>query len=351
MNNPWKVCILDKDCIISHVFVFDANKSISDSLNPASLSFLKENSIHTNHVPVSIFMDDTIQTIKYKILYGIFSSQSIDLDQFSYEEMHIFSVIEKTFDVMQWYRQLTKNDTIPLTKDMLKQLLVNLSDIEGQTDEIEKIFESKEVQDKKVFTYEDIMSFPWFQNTVSIKQKIPLGTRMEVSLTPKTKRVLPIDEMFSSNPYDMLPNSEFPKNSRIVILDDEFLFHYGHSFQDNTIYLCLAENVLTEEKTKHSLFYFPYLNKKGIDSLVALRTQKEKLVEQSRNIAMNSVQQYQGMDIFYNIPREVPMEYLQNGITSFAFVIENNQYFQSKLRIPLESIFHNIQHKYQIIYL
>ena len=323
MTETFTVCFLDEKGDPSETFLFpDINNQIS------------------------IYSDDTIRLVKQKILYGIRKSKT----DVSIDEMYLFIVVEKPFILLNWYKQITKNETIPLTKQYFCQLLLNFSltvkSEDDAEDELISVLNAIRQTDKSVVTYEDILEIPWFRDKKTATQKIPLGFRMEYTLTEKKKRVLPIDELFSGNPYDILPNMNLLKlheNKEPIILDNEFLFHYGSKFQNNTIYVCTAAHILRENIAK---YYFPQLFKKEITTKDQLRFEKSKLDQTTKDMILDpvSINRYTSNDIFYNVAREAskPFPYKKRGITQFALNIENSRFFQSSLRVPLESIFKNI---------
>ena len=323
MTDTCKICFLDEKGDPSEIFVFpDQNNKIS------------------------IYSDDTVRIIKQKILYGIRTLKS----DVSIDEMYLFIVVDKPFILLNWYKQITKNETIPLTKEYFCQLLLNFSVTEKsedvEEDELASVLHTISQTDKSIVTYEEILEIPWFRDKKTVTQKIPLGFRMEYSLTEKKKRVLPIDELFSANPYDILPSINLLKlheNKEPIILDNEFLFHYGSSFKNNTIYVCTAANILKENIAK---FYFPQLFKKGITTKDQLRFFKTQLDQDTRELIFDpaNIHRYTANDIFYSVVREAnqPFPYKKKGISLFALNIENSRFFQSSLRVPLESIFKNI---------
>ena len=324
MTDTCTVCFLDANGDSSEKFVFPDSKNNT----------------------ISIYSDDTIRLIKQKILYG---TKKTDV---SIDEMYLFIVVEKPFILLNWYKQITKNETIPLTKEYFCQLLLNFSatvkskEEEEDEDELVSVLHAISQTDNPVVTYEQILEIPWFREKKTVTQKIPLGFRMEYSLTEKKKRVLPIDELFSGNPYDILPTINLLKlheNKEPIILDNEFLFHYGSTIKNNTIYVCTASNILRENIAK---YYFPQLFKKGITTKDQLRVEKPQLDQATKEIIIDpvNIRKYTANDIFYSVAREASrtFPYKKKGITFFALNIENSKFFQSSLRVPLESIFKNI---------
>ena len=330
MNDPFTVTVLKKERSFSQSYTFHSAK-------PAD-------------IPISICYDDSIKIVKYKILNGLYSN---DLDNISYEELYLFAVVDIPFDLLQWYKLMTKNDSIPLYAQTFCQVLTNLAGIGNNDEELDNILKSYEMEARLkqngIFKYEDIMNFPWFQNRSTVKQKIPLGNRAMVLLSDKQKRIMPIDFLFSTNPYDLLTETKletWKKNRDIVNMDEELLFHYGHKLLDNKIFVVLATDVFTEDcPPLMAALYYPYLAGKKIDTMAGLAAKKEELSDASRTIAQNdaAVEEFHNTDIFYDVYETASEKivYSKNGIDSFSFTLENNNYF-AKMNVPMESIFQNI---------
>lgn len=292
---------------------------------------------------ISIHSDDTIQTIKEKICYG---TRDQGLESYSLEEMYLFAVVERPFVLLDWYKQVTQNESIPLTHERFGQVLVNLASMTGDTDdELLKILQNSNLEEKTVMRYEDLNAFPWLRDKKVIQQKVPLGIRMEISLAKKNaktvKRTLPVDDMFVANPHDLqLEMRELYDRKSPVVLDKEFLFHYSQKSVDNTIYVVLADDVLEDIDNGMSQYYFPLLYKKDIKTRAALRLKRPELLEKTQSRLESNVAKYREMDMYYRAHQ--PYTFSQEGIESFSLNIENNQYFQSNVRMPLEAIFKNI---------
>ena len=322
MREACKVCFLDKTGEVYKTFEFlDSNAT---------------------GVKISIYADDSIKMIKEKILFGV---MSVDLElKFCIEEMYLFGIVEQQFDVLSWYKQITQNETVPLEKETLCQLMINLMDdtnssIEGLTMTLEQI----KLKEQGSLSYEDILELSWFQSKTKITRKVPLGIRTQLSLENKKKKILQRDEIFSGNPYDLLTEEiliqDLYKNKEVVILDTEFLFHYGDTFKDNTIYVCLAEDLLEENDNALSKFYFPYLFKADINTIQELRSKREELIDK-----VKMVSKMHETDIFHNVYDEskIPFHYNEKGIETFAVNILNDKLFQAVMKVPLEAIFKNI---------
>jgi hypothetical protein len=120
MRDPCKVCFLDSKGSISNTFQFpDSTTSIS------------------------IYSDDSIRIIKQKILYGIRSQ----ISNLSLEEMYLFISVKRPFVLLNWYKHVTYNETVPLKRDIFCQLLLNLLSMEhSEEDELLHILNSSQLK-------------------------------------------------------------------------------------------------------------------------------------------------------------------------------------------------------------
>ena len=199
-NDPFTITLLDKE-EKNKSFTFHATKEAD--------------------IPLSIHYDDSIKNIKYKILDGLYSK---DLDKISYEEMYLFVVVEKEFNFLKWYKQVTKNETKPLNASLFKQILINWLN-SGNTDledEINRLIINKEMTERLKsddhFSFNILSKYQWLVNLTKIKQKIPLGNHIQLNVSKGQKRMLIIDECFSGNPFDILDPIILTKMKHLYVI-------------------------------------------------------------------------------------------------------------------------------------
>ena len=338
-NDPFTITLLDKEGI-NKSFTFHATKEAD--------------------IPLSIHYDDSIKNIKYKILDGLYSK---DLDKISYEEMYLFVVVEKEFNFLKWYKQVTKNETKPLNASLFKQILINWLN-SGNTqldDEINRLIINKEMTERLKsddhFSFKILSKYQWLVNLTKIKQKIPLGNHIQLNVLKGQKRMLIVDECFSGNPFDILDATvltKMKKDRTVISMDDHLLFNYGHVIEDSRIYVVRANDLFTDDESQLSYFYFPYLHRKEIFTLPNLDSHHETFKDKSQSIIQRSSTQeeFHNMDIFYDIYENSTetINYGQCGIESYSFTLQNKNYF-SEMTIPLESIFQNIHANEYIPYI
>ena len=143
MNRPTKVCILNPN-----------KKQPTYTLN-----FNQDDS-------VKLYYDDSVQTIKYKIIDAIQKdSNLVELTNICYEEMYLFGVVERNFDVLEWYKMISLNHTVSVTTSIILQWIRTVQTTPGSTNDrdILRLLDSYEIKSSKktrTWTYEKILKLP-----------------------------------------------------------------------------------------------------------------------------------------------------------------------------------------------
>ena len=202
-NIPYKICILGKNNDVKQIIIFaDQESADPDQLfNENEREFVSANSIPVSFSKQQIHKDDSISTIKHKLLY--------DLDySISYYELYLFSNIQKTYNLQKIFENVAeKKDYID--KNKFKQLLINL----GASDKIIGTVDKNKTQ----FFAEDLIGIGDLLQTENALYKISIGKRFR-SIH---------DELFSANPYDILPNVKFAHKSSnpLESFENQLLFN------------------------------------------------------------------------------------------------------------------------------
>lgn len=265
----------------------------------------------------SIHIDDTLETIKRKIIKELNSEVAFD-------EIYLFANQLDKLDSVKVYQNLTQDGRLELTKERFIQFLANVEnlDITG-------------IQDKEIYDYDDILSLNL--NAAPHIVNIPIGQKF-ISVESNYP--------FTVNPYNVIIYDSFLEHyaeeitsttNKNLLMDSGFIY-------ENTIYLCLAEDVL---KYAHSQslseltttkIYFPYLIEKEIISISALKAQKQKLLAQNKKLLDKKfLKQVDNINLFYNIykDRKTELDYIEQGIRSINFVLHPEYNFN----LPLDIIF------------
>ena len=331
-ENIYKCCILDNEGEINTIIVFQGN---NQEVNFDSPLFSEEERLFyktTNPTIIVsnqfIHLDDSISTIKKKILKEFVS------EKVSYEELYLYGYQNKELDLMNCYQEITNNDTIEFSKQMMGQFINNL-----QIESSEIYDELKNKPDNHNYSYDEIMQIlmPYknkFTNYYSIGQKFSSKTNY----------------LFSSNPYCILPNNEpifkIKKDNVIYSFENNLLLNYP-TLTNNSLYICLAENVLHFGEANAIMeeyllsLYFPLLSKQDINSKESLLENKQSLIDDTSLLIKPDVFKiHKNIDMFHSLKflelNELP--YIDNGLTKFHIVLHP----VTRTFLPLDIIFKSI---------
>jgi len=284
--------------------------------------------ISTNRIPVtftnqSIHIDDNIGTIKLKIFQAI--GKNVGLD-----EIYLFCLRSERLNPITFYQNLTQNDRVPLTRARLDQMLYNIYDLNGKPIDFE-------LPEKEKYSYDDILRLNLLDRDYLVARA--LGQKFVFSSEYPF-----ISDPFYVSEYDNLlerSRKELTSLNNNLLLENEVIY-------DDTLYLCLAEDVFKEMETKAgppeyaSKIYFPFLFKTGIDTVAKLEAKREQLVQNTTTILSTNVERlFENIDMFYDVykykqPSKVFSQVAsKTGINSFKVVIHPD----SKIKIPMDVVF------------
>ena len=294
---------------------------LSKVFTDEELDDIEENSINVVFLEEQIHFDDTIGTIKLKIL-EYFKEIA------GFEEIYLFYQKKEILNAVEVYQSLTQNKKIQLTRLRLEQFLSNI---------VNKDEKFNLDLDKEVYDYDDILSMN-FNNKEYIIEKV-LGQKFFI-----VENEYPfICDPYKATRYD----SFFERNLRrsLTTLNSHLLLNSGKII-NNDIYLCLARDVLfynqqneMDQKTTIKIYY-PFLFSKNILSLENLETNSAVLIEGNKKLLNAKSRDYfRTIDMFYGVfnYREPTKElkYLSKGIKYIRAIIKPS----FTVKIPLETIF------------
>ena len=282
---------------------------------------IKSERITIKFSPEVIHFDDSIGTIKIKILNEIKKEISID-------EIYLFCKKIETLNSIAVYQSLTQNGKLQLTKVRLDQFISNIV-----SDEDGKPFQKPD--EKEVYTFDDIFEMK-FDNKKYIINKV-LGQKFFI---------VENEYPFVCDPYDVKEYDKFfEKSARksLTTLNSHLLLNNG-DIVDNSIYLCLADEVLSylnkkdiSEETTIKIYY-PFLYEKNINNLDDIDNNKSKLLENNKKILNEkTLDTFKTIDMFYDIYslRKNELNYANRGIKFIKAVLRPD----FNVKIPLEIIF------------
>ena len=332
MAHIYKVAHVVNNEIIKIVVFFGASESSLYKNDPDNILFnglfspeekdtIREKSTPVLFVDDYIHLDDTVETIKKKIIVHI-----PDLNA-SYDELYLFAKKYESFNSIHTYQTLTQNEKINLTKDRLKQFLLNINDL--SMDAIGAI------SDKDNYTYEDILLLGLDDKRFLIN--IPIG---------QTFVAIHSEFPYTVDPFDVLVYDAFLEQfaDEITTTTNQAILMNSIPIYHNMIYCCTAENVLkyaTDQKIPIEStikIYFPNLFKKSITSETLLQEHKQELLVESEAMVSNAFKRNNNnVNMFYQVyyQRRAELPYAEKGIKEIEFTIHPNYSFN----LPLDVVF------------
>ena len=317
-----------------------------------------------------LYGDDTIETIKKKII------TNIKLDkQISFDEVYLFSKQGIMYTPTQLYNKLSNNDTKLVTKKSLIDFLTN-SHRDNLKQECELILHTDTEELKDTYTYDDIVELFYKYKSSDIKRAIEgvgEGVGEDVDGDDEEELLLqelpiiediPIgqkfvyhreDIVYNVNPFNVSEVDPFIKEQGKNIIsttNKQILLDY-EPIICQTIFLCLAGDVLeyvdiveTSKSGSAVLapkdmiqIYYPYLAEKELFTTSDLQTHTQELLSSTTELIQdkNYKDITDSVNLFYEAyyQRTTELPYVTNGIYSLDFEIKPDNVFN----VPIDMLF------------
>lgn len=334
ISQYYKICILDTDGLPKYYLLFISGENLEkrEFFSNVEWEFIEEKQLQENIFicrTTQIHKDDSIQTLKKKI------KRELTQNHITTDEMYLFVTTLKSFHTLSIYKRLTKNDTVPITKQKMNQFIMNYYGLETEEPGFlhHPLYETKDE-----FVYEDLLEFEWFYSQNATKpKKIPLGFRFVENKSGENLNLN--QDLFSSNPFDILFPMVYRPSQDIILqsFDLDFLFRYG-DFIENTIYVCMYSDVktfLTNHNNTNDILdiYFPFYE----SNQNSQQTEKDESFWEEQRL----------IDTILSISNNISnsnSNFKTFGISNFRFIIHPD----NKNQLPLETIFKNIHTSIQI---
>lgn len=311
---------INKRFNLTELFERDSGNQIFKTIfSNEELNVIKQNNIPVKFCEERIYTDDTIETIKKKII--------IEFDKkISFEEIYLFYKTNEQLDALAIYKKLTQNNKIELTKNMLVEFLLNIDDVDISS-----------IPEKDIYNYDDLLSLKLDEKRVLVSK--PMGQRLAN---------IGLMNTYVTNPFDVgVYNPNLESVDKIVSTLNEALLLNFKNINLNMIYLSLAKDVLnansagsiSQEITVK--LYFPFLFKRDIVSSRLLEENEQDLLSKTKKlIDKNFVKKNKSIDLFYNIfyERTNELNVISSGIKSIQFIIHPKY----SIRLPIDTIFKQI---------
>ena len=297
---------------------------IKDIFSKDELTNISSNNIPVTFTNQSIHIDDSIGVVKLKVFEAIGRSVSMD-------EIYLFCLKAEKINPITLYQNLTQRDRNPLTKVRLSQMISNIYG--GDVSPIDF-----EMPVKPLYSFDDILRLNLMERDYFIAKA--LGQKFVFS---DDEYPFIVDPFYVTEYDNLLERSrkELSSLNNNLLLENEII-------HDNTLYLCLAEDVFkafephklsTEYASK---IYFPFLYKANIDTIAKLDAKREQLIhDTSAKLTKNTEHIFENINMFYDVykykqPSDVfSANAAKTGINNIKIVM----YPDYKIKIPIDVIF------------
>ena len=317
-----------------------------------------------------LYGDDTIETIKKKIISNIKLAKQI-----SFDEVYLFSKQGVMYTPTQLYNKLSNNDTKLVTKKSLMDFLTN-SHRYNLKQECELILHTDTEELKDTYTYDDIIELFYKYKSSDIEKVIGgVGGVGDVAADVETESIgsddeeelllqeLPIiedipigqrfvyhreDVVYNVNPFNVSEVDPFIKEQgkNIISTSNKKILLDYEPIVCQTIFLCLAGDMLEYVNANADLvpndmiqIYYPYLAEKEIFTISDLQTHTQQLLSSTTELLQdkNYKDMTDSVNLFYEAfyQRTTDLPYMTKGIFSLDFEIKPDHV----INVPIDMLF------------
>jgi hypothetical protein len=249
----------------------------------------------------SLYLDDTIKTVKQKIVIEWLKEVTTD-------ELYLFYQTHITLHPEVLYKRLAKKSV--LSASTLETFFSNIPGLQPKI--------------KKRPTLEDLLEMK-LENTPYLSDMLLGGTTE--------------DAPFTYNPFQRTQNDDDDEHDetsekQIIDANSKLLLNCGE-IVDNTLYLCLAEDVPEEGLS----LYFPALADKKIVKTADIPSQRN--TNQAARLAQEKIKKsFEWINLFYDMyrSRKSDLQYIQSGVKYIQVAMTP----LLDVKIPLEMLFKTI---------
>ena len=327
LDQVYKVFQMKANRHCSRVIIFNGNDkttlNLVDWFSDIEIAYIEKYKVPIVFSNNLIYSDDTIGTIKWKVL------NALNDKLVSYPEMYLYAKQTSAFNLFDTYQKITHNDRNVFRPNMLAQLLRNLHIDQGTIDSIPVLEE---------YTF-DIL-FKYISKS-SYVVNTPIGQKF-ASFT---------DLLYPADPYDIVSSSENPfqqtVDNNLITFENDILIQYG-KLDSNNLYLCTLPEVLTYAETIGMTddyiirLYYPIISSREISTKEGVDENRQTFLDEDIAVQDNTeIKQYNAdVDTLYNIynKRTSELNVTKKGVKQIAFVMHP----ETSTNLPLEVIFKNI---------
>jgi hypothetical protein len=241
-------------------------------LHPEVHYYDENGETHKLELQYKINIDDSIKTIKQKIIYSMSSKLNLVND-----DIYLF--------IKTIFKEITNNSTIELNDIMIKQLMINFNYDDKYIDK---------VLEKSNYSIEELIEILDFKNNQQLLTAQPLGKNKSTHITQ-----IDIPILFPVNPYLFVDYLIQPLES----YDNNIYLNYKF-VNKNIIYLCVPEYIIKfygkkipNSPVKFFQYYFPNLFKNNITNIYEYNKYKLNIIQSEQSI--NTLKYWDTINKYY----------------------------------------------------
>jgi hypothetical protein len=290
-------------------------KHFSKDFNNNDLMYLKTYKSRLIFIDDTIYIDDTIETVKLKFIKH-YNKKATEDKKLCFEELYFYCLTQSKLNKMELFNAITSNNKNDLTEENLSAYLININQKQEILESLEK---------KEVYTYEDIDAI----NINAITEFIAVGQSL---LKPVPNFI--VNPYYSNNASKSVAPFIATNNSNMV---------FDYAIYNNSIIVCLASLLLenppqdADEETLIKL-YFQFLYSKNIINKRDFLAQKIELLKKSSELVedtyFNNKNQFK-LTLYKIYNKSNGLKYESSGIKSINININSALNYN----ISLETLF------------
>lgn len=345
-EDVYKAHIIGSNGSIERIHVFCASTldetKLANIFSELQIAYFNEKNIEIVFSPFLIHKDDTIRTIKRKIIQETQEYYKDKAESFflSPEEMYLYSSKKLSFSPAQLFKEITQEKRNTITKEEYFHYasLLNLKPFLEEHDGPSKVV------DKEEYTWTD-----WNALCKTSQHEIfvPIGMNFQDHY----------DYLFPTNPYHTQMSTipiryQFQPKNPLFTLEKSLLLNYVTD--ETNIMVCPAKNVF-QYAIDHDIsqnymcqLYYPQLNQMDIQDLDRLLLHSEELSEKSdKEYTKWMRHRNEIVDVYHEIywsrkktsTQSVDLPYAEKGVKEIMFTISPKE---GSAIFPLEYLFKHI---------
>jgi hypothetical protein len=322
------------------------NNEFKDDFTDLDKQYFNDYNIKIYYIDENIYLDDTIETIKFKLLKYYNERNGFDeTKKICFEELYLYGLTNTNFNSVEIYNLLSNNNTNKITQENFNNFLLNTNE---QIYIRNKILERNDNKEKDIYDFDDIDSIDLDEINILISVGQHLNTKIpHICLT----------NPFEVNTYEVYMKSVI--NTSLTTNNNELLFE--SRLINRTLYVCILDDLMAyihanslkfEEELTIKL-YFPLISISKINSYTEFIKVKKNYIKKSNEFidSKNFINKNKLLNLFNKVNNSSTkssessessestkfpdLEYINKGIKYINFNIHSN----INSNLSLESIF------------